>query len=429
MFRGLVSDVTLHEDLMPLADKLVVYKDSTITGVNKNTIVVGSTGCGKTTSITEPDLLHNFHHSEVVPVSKQLIVKKYIKEMRKRGFKVEVINYLNADEGTVGYDPMDYVNSAEDAIELASQFMASEYNNKQDPFWDNTAESVIAAIIMLVKINADYAKVKPKFEDVIALIQKFKYERVSAANSDADIFRVNIMYMFEEAENVMPDNSAMEMISSVAELPERTAMCVYTTIKSAVDKVLSENIQRMVSMEKKIDFERLGDEKTILFVVTNPFNTTCGKFNNIMYSQMFRCLFEKAEKSDEGHLDVPVHVICDDFACSGKIQNFENYISIFRQAGISVTILLQSESQLTSLYDQHAATTILNNSDTYVFMGSMDDATVRSISKKVNMPYDKVMHMPLEHVIVIRRGTEPYVGRRYQLYDDPMYVNMNKRRR
>lgn len=419
--KGLVIDINEKADMTPLAEGFVTYKDFNKTGVNQNIIVVGSTGCGKTTSITEPDLLHNYNSSEVIPVSKQIIVNKYKDELKRRGFRTEVINFFNADEGTIGYDPMDYINSVEDAIDLAKQFSsANKRAANYDPYWENAAESAIAAIIMLVKINAEYAGCKPKFKDVITLLKMFKYK----PDANNEVFNINLMSMFEESEKHMPDNAASELINSVSPLPERTAMCVYSTIKSSIDKILSENVEKIVEKREKIDFKRLGDEKTVLFVVTNPFNETCSRFINIMYSQMFKSLFEKAESSSEGHLDIPVHVICDDFACGTRIQNFENYISIFRQAGISVTILLQSESQLSSLYDEHAATTILNNSDTYVFMGSLDDKTVLSISKKMNLPYDRVMHMPLEQVMVMRRGHEPFVGRRYQLFEDPVYKRM-----
>ncbi len=161
-----------------------------------------------------------------------------------------------------------------------------------------------------------------------------------------------------------------------------------------------------------------------MFITTSPTNTAVQNFVNVLYADMFHTLFETAENSKEGRLRIPVHVICDDFACGSRIRGFEDYISIFRAAGISVTILLQSESQLISMYGEAAASTIINNCDTYVYMGGMDITTCNNISKRANKPFDKVMYMPLEQVMVFRRGSKPYFSRRYQLLNDPLYQKL-----
>ena len=142
---------------------------------------------------------------------------------------------------------------------------------------------------------------------------------------------------------------------------------------------------------------------------------------NILYADMFRVLFDEAEKNEGSRLKVPVHIVCDDFACGSRISGFEDYISIFRAAGISVTMLLQSETQLISMYGEAAAKTIINNCDTYVYMGGMDLTTCNNISQRMNKPLNKVMTMPLEQVVVFRRGSEPYVSRRYQILEDAIY--------
>ena len=133
-----------------------------------------------------------------------------------------------------------------------------------------------------------------------------------------------------------------------------------------------------------------------------------------------------AESNEDGKLDVPVHIICDDFACGSRIIDFENYISIFRAAGISVTLLLQSESQLSSMYGEYAAKTIINNCDTYVYMGGMDDETCRSISTKANKTVASLMALPKENVIVFRRGEKPFFSKRYQINNDPEYIRALK---
>lgn len=180
----------------------------------------------------------------------------------------------------------------------------------------------------------------------------------------------------------------------------------------------------MTKKVKRVSFRELGNKKVALFITTSPMNKTHQNYVNILYADMFRELFEKAERSLDFRLKVPVHIICDDFACGSRIKGFEEYISIFRSAGISVTLLLQSETQLVSMYGEYEATTIINNCDTYVYMGGMDIATCQHISQRMNKPLHEVMAMPREKVVVFRRGDKPYVARRYQILDDPLYQQL-----
>ncbi|MBR3516607.1 MAG: type IV secretory system conjugative DNA transfer family protein [Lachnospiraceae bacterium] len=420
-YKGIVADITEKTDMVALADGLVTYADCGKTGVNRNAIVVGSTGCGKTTSITEPMMLHTFDSSIVVPVSKRILAKRYAAMFQKRGYKTYTLDYVDPARGNCGYDPMEYVKTTEDAIELAKQL--GNYDEKKMPndrYWEQSSESAIAAILLLVKRNAEYAGKKAKFRDVIELLKSIDYETL-----DEDNLKLNIAYLFDEAEKSFPDNTASELIKTIRILPARTAACMLGSIRSAVQNFFSDNVLKIVSMEERVNLDQLGEEKTAVFVITNPFNETCNRFINIMYGQMFRTLFEQAENSEKGHLNIPVHVICDDFACSTKIEGFERYISIFRQAWISVTMLLQSESQLKSLYGEYEGITIINNADTYIFMGSQEVETVNAVSRKMNVPFDKVMFMEPERIMVLRRGCKPYFGKRYQTYEDPVYRKMH----
>lgn len=422
-FRGIVTDIMEHRDMVPLAEGLVTYDDFTATGVNRNCVIVGSTGSGKSVSFTESRLLHTFDSSIVAPVSKRAVADKYASMFRGRGYRTHIIDFNDASMGDVGYDPMDYVKNHEDACLLARKLGGFEERKTVDSFWDKASESLIAAVILLIKLNAEYDHKPARFMDVIEMLKCIEYVNLNEENEV-----LNIKNLFDEANVKFPGNTASELIKAAEIIPPRTSACMMSNIRGAIQNCYSEIVMNIVTMKDKVRLDELGDEKTVLFVITNPFNDTCAGFVNIMYIQMFKSLFEKAEHSVEGHLDIPVHVICDDFACSGKITGFDRYVSIFRQAGMSVTILLQSESQLESLYDRPAATTILNNMDTYVFTGSLDETTVRSISRMVDLPFDRVMHMPLEQVMVIRRGCKPHVGRRYQTYDDPIYRKLGTKK-
>lgn len=120
-------------------------------------------------------------------------------------------------------------------------------------------------------------------------------------------------------------------------------------------------------------------------------------------------------------LPIPVHLLADDFATGCPVPMFDQYISIFREKQISVTLLIQAESQLSSLYGYEAATTIINNCDTYIFMGSNDLATAQNISLRVNRPLEDVLHMKIGNQILFRRGARPKLGKRYNILEDETY--------
>jgi type IV secretory pathway TraG/TraD family ATPase VirD4 len=184
-----------------------------------------------------------------------------------------------------------------------------------------------------------------------------------------------------------------------------------------------------------LDFKELCHGKNILFVVTSPVNPASNHFINVFYSDLFKQTFEYAEKLIDGALSRPLHVICDDFATGGQIPNFDQYISIFRAKNISVTLLVQSESQLENMYGEASANCIKNNCDTYVYLGGMDDGTIFSVARKLNKPYDEVMNMPVGRIVLIRRGEKARMTNRYKILENDVYkmisleYEMNKMRR
>ena len=188
-----------------------------------------------------------------------------------------------------------------------------------------------------------------------------------------------------------------------------------------IDKIFSPELRKMIARKKKVDFKQLATRKTVLFVSTSAVNPSLQCFINMFYAQAFKTLFEYAEGLPYGQLPVPVHVLCDDFATGGRILNFPEYISIFREKLISVTLLVQSESQLESMYGSNEATTIINNCDTYLYMGGMDLKTARSVSERLNVPLDEVLYMPIGQEYIFRRGQKPIVTTRYNIMKDKRY--------
>lgn len=409
-------------DITCLAEGLTAPADFEKTGLNLNEIIVGPTGGGKTFSNAYSRLCHTTESSVVVPISKAAIKKKFAGMFQDRDYKVIDMDFTHPENCTIGYDPLDYVHSDSDVIQLARNLIGLGVSKDRlgdtDPYWNDSATSILAAEIALILLEAKGKGCKASFADVISL------HRSLDTNMSSGLAKTNIDGRFFLAGRRYPGNQATELWKTTQNLASKTASCIFSIVNNAVDKIFSEDVLKMISKKNRISFKELGSRKTALFITTSPMNLTLQNLVNVMYADMFRELFETAEKNDSARLDVPVHIICDDFACGSRINNFEDYISIFRAAGISVTILLQSESQLINMYGESAAVTIINNCDTYVYMGGMDIATCRNVSLRMDKPLHRVMAMPLEQVVVFRRGSEPYVARRYQTLNDPVYQQL-----
>ncbi len=413
-----------HKDLTCLADGQVFPASFEETGINCNELIIGPTGSGKTYSISIPRIVHTYHKSLVVPIAKKAVREKCGKLLEERGYKVINLDYAHPEACSIGYDPMDYIHTAADVVQTAKNLIGLNESKTMtggiDPYWNDSAASILAAFIAFVRIKAEHSGGRPSFVEVIEIYRNMKVDDTNGH------FKSSMDNTFEQLGELYPGNQATELWKTIKGLASKTASCILSIVNNALDKIFSDNIIAMMGKEERISFADLGKERIALFITTSPVNLTLQNFINLMYADMFRTLFETAEKSEEGCLDVPVHIVCDDFACGSKIACFEDYISIFRAAGISVTLLLQSESQLSGMYGQMAATTIINNCDTYVYMGGRDVETCRSISCRMNKPLNVIMDMPLEQVMVFRRGSSPVVSRRYQIFDDPLYIRMEK---
>ena len=420
--KGLAK-VNLDElDLIHSTDQVILgdgedcvfSTDCSKTGLNNNVLVVGGSGSGKTMSIAEPFLLETFRRSIITTVTKRRIVNKYSPLLRSRGYDVWDLDFVHPERGNVAYDPLDYIGSYPDITFVARSIVMAnpkkEHSNA-DPYWDEAATSLLAALISYVLMTKDNAN----FDDVLQMLDNMSFEESSGQ------IRTNYDRKFEFLEEKDASNFAVSNWKSFRKLPIKTASCVYGTLNSTVDSVFSPDLRSMFRMKKKVDFECLASKRTALFVTSSPVNPALNCFINMFYGHAFKQLFEFGEEQPDGMLPIPVHLLADDFATGCPVPLFDQYISIFREKQISVTLLIQAESQLSSLYGSEAATTIINNSDTYIFMGSNDLATAQNISLRVNRPLEDVLHMKIGNQILFRRGSRPKIGKRYNILENETY--------
>ena len=400
--------------ILGAGENCIFSSDSQKTGLNNNILVIGASGCGKTVSILEPRILETFHKSLIATVTKRRIVKMYSSLMKRRGYKVWDLNFVHPGDGNCGYDPLQHIGSYNDITFLARSIVLANPQKAQsnaDPYWYDGAVSLLAAEISYILITKD----NPTFADVLEFHNSLKFEERSG------VISTNYDRKFEQLAREDPSCFAVTCWKSFKQLPVRTASCIFSVLNTAIDSVFTPELKEMFRMEKMVDFEELASEKTVLFITTSPVNSSLNSFISSFYGTVFKDLFEYAEEQPDGKLPVPVDVLADDFATGCPVHMFEQYVSIFREKGLSVTAIIQSESQLGSLYGRDKATTIINNCDTIVFMGSMDLETVRSISARANRPLEDVLYMPIGSEIIFRRGMKPIFTKRYDIFQNEMY--------
>lgn len=408
--------VNMRNDKRIVGENVTFSTNCKETGLNNNVLVYGTSGCGKTMSVAEPLMLQTYNTNLVVTVTKRRLVKKYTPLFKKRYYKVLDLNFSNPDESTVSFDPLKYIYSFSDMSFLAKSIVGMNYQNRlnttADPYWEQCATSMLTAEIALCLTKNDGGA---SFADVLEMHDSITYTESS------DGISTNLDNLFEQYKNTRGGRHAYNCWKTFKQVPFKTASCIFSTLNTTLDTIFTEDLRKMMKLNKKLDFARLGSEKTVLFVTTSAVNPALNTFINLFYAQIFKQLFEYAEKRPDGMLPIPVHVLCDDFATGGQILNFPEYISIFREKQISVTLLLQSESQLEAMYGYSNAVTIINNCDTCLYMGGMDLKTGRSMSERLNIPLDEVLYMPVGKMFVFRRGQRPISTTRYDIEKNALY--------
>lgn len=407
-------------DNIILGDGCKFSSNSLVTQLNNNVVIVGGSGSGKSMSYSEPRFLELMYSNLIAKLSKRKLIDKYTPLFHLRGYDVEVLDLVAPEKSTISFDPLYYVKSEEDVTHLAQTLVnldpKKEYQTKADPYWDEASVNLICSVIYLTLAIDN----EPTLSKVIKYIKDLKI------TENGQSISTNLDYMFEGIEQVNPNHTALSYWRSFSQLPPKTARCVYGSLIVAFNSVFSSELMGMMEKEKKLDFERFAQKKTVIFVLTSAVSPALHSFANMFFACAIKELFEIGEQQENGMLPMPTHILCDDFAVGGTIKDFQDHISIFREKGISVSILLQSESQLVSIYGENSATTIINNCDTYVYMGGMDLKTCEHISKRVNLPLEDVLYMPIGQIIVFRRGERPIITKRYDILNNTLYKKITE---
>lgn len=383
-----------------LGDGIEVSDDLQNTGYkNLNTLIIGTTGSGKTRSFVVPNILAA-EGSIVVTDTKGDLCGKLRGRLEAKGYRVLCIDFTDCENTSVGYNPLDYVRVRDDKpndqalMSIAAALCPLE---SHEPFWDYSARALLSSILGYVMYYL------PKEEWNLVTVCKLmdtvadgRFEKLidEVAEDDPDAFVVS---------QFAPMQSSKEA--------DKMAASVRGIAQERLNVYRFAGATRLFTMENRIRFADLRREKTALFLNVSDTDRSLDRLVALFYEQLFRELIWDYKENPDG---LSVHAIMDDFACGCPITGFPNTISVCRSRNIFCSIIIQSIAQLETLY-QAAACTICDNCDSVLFLGSNDPKTAQWIGDRVNQPAHSILTMPVEEAMLIRRGAKARKIKRYTL--------------
>lgn len=413
----------MSAERMILGNNCIYNGDPKLTGLNRNVLIVGGTGSGKTVSFVEPALMEPLKvkkpNNKIVILTKRDIPDKYIHLYKAAGFNTYDLDFSNPERGNCCNDPLTYIRSEEDISDLAhSIIMANERkeHSTADPFWDDSSEQLLAAEIAATLMTKD----KPTFADVLDLHFSLKIEESGCG------ITTSLDPMFRKIEKAAPDCYAITCWRTFKEAAPKTAKSIYVSMNPTL-RAYTTSIRNSMRTKPSVDFNKFASEKSILFITTSPVKKALHGLANIFVSQAISELFTIADEAETGTLPIPVDIIFDDFATGAKVSEMPEKLSICRAKGIAfLGILLQSESQLKRMYGEAEAIEIIDNCDSYVFFGGNNYETARSLSLKLNVPLDEILYLPIGQIVVFRRGQRPVFSTRFDTFNDEFYKKITQ---
>ena len=407
-------------DTMILSESKSYSLDCYNTKLNNNVIVVGTSGAGKTTGIVIPNLMQATG-SYIVTDPKGNLYKKVGPYLKSKGYKVLSMDLTNPYDN-VRYNFMDYIREEHDVIKLANMLMSSEGREAahgHNAYFYLTAELIFASALAALK---GYITDFPEDEEMLTIQTLFNYCQTQLLSSlvekEGSGENNNSKEEFEDRNNKISNDSSNDwwkfadrLKTCVGGMSNECAMSVLSTIGSIVGRLNTIGVEKMMLSEKEsFDFTEIGLKRTALFVRVSDTDRSMDALANTFFSQAMDELCRTADTGCQNEaLPVPVRFIMDDFATNCSIEDFPRMISSIRSRNISAMIMLQSESQLQKRYGKDAST-IINNCDTYVYMGGNDLETATNIAKRLDLPLKKVLYMPIGTNWIFRRGEEPVNG-------------------
>ena len=341
---------------------------------NKNVLVIGGSGSGKTRFFVKPNLMQ-MHSSYVVTDPKGTLVLECGKMLEKNGYEIKILNTINFKK-SMKYNPFAYIRSEKDILKLVQTIIANtkgEGEKSTEDFWVKAEKLYYTALIGYIYYEAP--KEEQNFSTLLAMID------ASEVREEDENFKNAVDYMFEVLEKEKPDHFAVKQYKKYKLAAGKTAKSILISCGARLAPFDIEELRGLMS-EDELELDKIGDRKTALFVIISDTDDTFNFVVSIMYSQLFNLLCDKADDEYGGRLPVHVRCLLDEFSNIGQIPKFEKLIATIRSREISACIILQAQSQLKAIYKDNADT-IVGNCDSTLFLGGKERTTLKELSESL----------------------------------------------
>lgn len=366
---------------------------------NKNVLVIGGSGSGKTRFYVKPNLMQ-MHSSYVVTDPKGTVLVECGKMLVKNHYRVKVLNTINFAK-SMHYNPFAYIRSEKDILKLVNTIIVNtkgEGQQASEDFWVKAEKLYYTALIAYIWYEAP--EEEQNFSMLIDLID------ASEAREDDENFKNAVDLLFEELEQKNPNHFAVRQYKKYKLAAGKTAKSILISCGARLAPFDIKELRDLTSYDE-LELDTLGEKKTALFVIISDTDATFNFLVSIMYTQLFNLLCEKADDVYNGRLPIHVRCLLDEFSNIGQIPNFEKLIATIRSREISASIILQSKSQLKAIYKDHADT-IEGNCDTTLFLGGKEKTTLKEMAEMLGKETIDLYN------ISDTRGTSQSYGTNYQ---------------
>lgn len=368
---------------------------------NKNVIVIGGSGSGKTRFYVKPNLMQMPEKvSYVVTDPKGTIIVECGNMLVKHGYQIKVFNTINFSK-SMHYNPFHYIHSEKDILKLVNTIIANtkgEGEKATEDFWVKAERLLYTALIGYIWYEA------PEEEQNFSTLLEFI--NASEAREDDEEFKNAVDELFDELEAENPEHFAVRQYRKYKLAAGKTAKSILISCGARLAPFDIAELRELTSYDE-LDLDLLGDRKTAMFVIISDTDDTFNFLVAIMYSQLFNLLCDKADDEYGGRLPYHVRLLLDEFSNIGQIPKFDKLIATIRSREISASIILQSQSQLKTIY-KDAAETILGNCDTMLFLGGKESSTLKEISETLGKETIDLYNTS------DTRGQSPSYGTNYQ---------------
>ena len=408
---------------------------------NKNVLVVGGSGSGKTRFWLKPNLLQ-CHSSYVVTDPKGTIVLECGNAMLKNGYKVRILNTINFKK-SMHYNPFAYVHSEKDILKLVTTLMTNTKGEGSggDPFWEKSERLLLTALIAYLHYEAPVEE-----QNFATLLEMLNTMQVL---EDDEEYQNPVDLLFEELAKKKPNSFAVRQYKLYKLAAGKTAKSI---LISCGARLAPFDIQELrdLTMYDELALDTLGDKKTALFLIMSDTDSTFNFLISMVYTQLFNLLCDKADDVYGGKLPIHVRCLIDECANIGQIPNLEKLVATIRSREISACLVLQARSQLKAIYKDNADT-IVGNMDSQIFLGGSEPTTLKDLSEVLgketidafntsdtrgNSPSYGTTFQKMGHELLSRdelavldggkcilqlRGVRPFLSDKYDLTQHPNY--------